>query len=183
MGASSPAQSYTVTINPAVTITKTALVDWTVNLAGYSQTVTATGGTGARTFSVSAGALPGGLTLNSSTGVLSGTPTAAATYSFTLKATDTVGASGTQSYTVTINPAVSISTTSLPSWTQSFAGYSQMIVASGGTGTLTFTGTAPAGLTLNADGTVTGTPGSPGRSPSWLRRRIRSAPTPRRMSS
>ena len=43
-------QSYTVTINPAVTITTTTLANWTAGQAGYSQTISATGGTGAMTF-------------------------------------------------------------------------------------------------------------------------------------
>ena len=72
-------QSYTVTINPAVTITTTTLANWTVNRPGYSQTISATGGTGAKTFATTTGTLPTGLTL-SSAGVLSGTPTAAGSY-------------------------------------------------------------------------------------------------------
>ena len=53
----------------------------------FTQTVTATGGTGSYVFSVSAGSLPAGLTLNAATGVISGTPTTAATSSFTITAT------------------------------------------------------------------------------------------------
>ena len=49
------------------------LADGTVAVP-YNQTVAASGGTGARTFSVSAGALPSGLTLSAGTGAISGTP-------------------------------------------------------------------------------------------------------------
>src|SRR6185369_15435547 len=82
----SGSQSFTVTINAPVTITTATLPDWTVNQAGYNQTISATGGTGARTFAVSAGSLPTGLSL-STAGVLLGTPTAAGSFSFTVTAT------------------------------------------------------------------------------------------------
>src|SRR5437762_2709803 len=86
-----------------VTITTSTLANWDANHAGYSQTVTATGGTGAKTFAVTAGSTPTGLTLSTS-GVLSGTPTAAGSFTFTVTATDTVGGSASQTYTVTIDP-------------------------------------------------------------------------------
>lgn len=68
----------------------------------YSQTLTAGGGIPAYTFAVTAGVLPGGLSLNSSTGVLSGTPSAAGTFSFTVTATDSQPQSGSQAFTVSI---------------------------------------------------------------------------------
>jgi Putative Ig domain/Cohesin domain len=158
----SPSQAYTVTINPAVAITTTALPAWTAGRAGYSQSLAATGGTGTRTFS-SSGTLPTGLTL-SSTGVLSGTPTTAGNYSFTVTATDTVGGTGSQGYTVTVNPAITVTTTSLATWTANLSGYSQTITATGGTGALTFSSSAglPAGLTLSSSGVLSGTPTASG---------------------
>jgi hypothetical protein len=162
-------QSFTVTINPAVVITTTTLPNWTVNVAGYSQTISATGGTGGNTFSAPAASLPTGLTLSSS-GVLSGTPTAAGSYTFTVMATDTVGATATQTYTVVINPAVTINTTTLPAWTVNQPGYGQTITASGGTGTLTFaktSGTLPTGLTFSSSGVLSGTPTAANTSPGF----------------
>jgi hypothetical protein len=155
--------NYTVTINPAVTISTTSLVNWTVNRSGYNQTISATGGTGALAFS-STGTLPIGLTL-SATGVLSGTPSSAGSFSFTLTATDTVGATGSKSYTVVINPAVKITTTTLANWTVNRSGYSQTISATGGTGAKTFatsSGTLPSGLSLNTSGVLAGTPSAAG---------------------
>jgi len=79
-------------------------------------------------------------------------------------ATDTVGATGSQSFTVTINSAVTITTTSLPNGT-TLTPYSQTISATGGTGALTFAtsaGTVPTGLTLSTSGVLSGTPTTAG---------------------
>ncbi|MDV7244480.1 MULTISPECIES: Ig domain-containing protein [Rhodococcus] len=73
----------------ALTITTASLPGGTVSVA-YSQTLTVTGGTGTKTWSVVTGSLPAGLTLNASTGVISGTPTAAGTSNFTVQVVDSV---------------------------------------------------------------------------------------------
>jgi len=82
--------TYLVTINAAVAITTTTLANGDASSA-YSQTINATGGTGSYTFSTTAGTLPAGLTLSTS-GVLSGTPTATGIYTFTVTATDALEA-------------------------------------------------------------------------------------------
>lgn len=71
----------------------------------YSTTLSATGGTGTRTWGV-IGALPTGLTLNPSAGVISGTPTTAGTYSFTIQVQDsgTTQQSDQRQFNLTINP-------------------------------------------------------------------------------
>ena len=70
----------------------------------YAGSVSATGGAGNYAWSVASGTLPAGLTLNSSTGAISGTPSAAGTFTFTVQATDYHSAA-TQTMTVVINPA------------------------------------------------------------------------------
>ncbi|HMY72618.1 MAG TPA: Ig domain-containing protein, partial [Blastocatellia bacterium] len=103
-------RQYSLTINaapcPTITVSPTdpALTAGTAGSA-YSQTFTQTGGAGAINWSVSAGTLPGGLTLNSSTGVLSGSPTTAGTSTFTIRATDINNCIGERQYSLTINPA------------------------------------------------------------------------------
>jgi hypothetical protein len=78
------------------------LQNGTIGVA-YSETITAQGGSGTGyTYALTGGALPTGTSLNSSTGVISGTPTTAGTYSFTIKVTDSLGNVGSQGFSITI---------------------------------------------------------------------------------
>ncbi|MDO7886490.1 putative Ig domain-containing protein [Hymenobacter cheonanensis] len=91
---------------PTITLAPASLPQGTQNVA-YSQTLTASGGTAPYRFAITAGALPNGLTLNLSTGTISGTPTANGTFNFTVTATDASTApgpySGARAYTLTIS--------------------------------------------------------------------------------
>ncbi|HNX49733.1 MAG TPA: putative Ig domain-containing protein, partial [Thermoanaerobaculaceae bacterium] len=88
---------------PAITISPTSLSDGAYGDAYPQQTLTASGGSGPYTFTVSSGTLPPGLQL-STTGVLSGTPTAAGTFDFTVEASEPSGCSGRQAYSITVTP-------------------------------------------------------------------------------
>lgn len=92
--------SATLSVTNPPTISTTSLSSGTVGTA-YSQTLSASGGTSPYTWSVSSGTLPTGLSL-SSAGVLSGTPTAAGTFSFTAMVTDSASATATQSLSVSM---------------------------------------------------------------------------------
>lgn len=70
----------------------------------YSYTVTATGSP-APTFSVSSGALPPGLTLDTTTGAITGTPTTPGTYVFSITADNGTPPTSVVQYSVTIAPA------------------------------------------------------------------------------
>ena len=83
------------------TITTTSLANGTVGTA-YSRTLSATGSTPI-TWSIDTGSLPTGLNL-STAGVISGTPTTAATSNFTVKATNAIG-SGTKALSIVIAPS------------------------------------------------------------------------------
>ena len=67
--------------------------------------VQATDSASGQTLTYSATGLPAGLSVNSSTGLISGTPTTAGTSTVTVTATDTTGASGSASFSWTVNPA------------------------------------------------------------------------------
>ena len=160
------AQPYSITINTAtITLAPPTLPDWTLNQPGYNQIVTTTGGTPPMTFSVMPGSLPTGLHLDTSAGIVSGTPTAAGPFSFTINATDTAGATASHNYSVTINPTVAVSPPNLPNGTVGSA-YNQTVTSSGGTGTTAFTvttGTLPTGLNLDTStGVISGTPTTSG---------------------
>jgi hypothetical protein len=134
----------------------------------YNEPVQATGGTGALTWSIVVGTLPQNLSLNPTTGVISGTPTAAGTSSFTVRVADTAGQVDTQALLILINPATPpiITTTSLDGGTVGLA-YSQTLQATGGTGTFAwslFGGSLPANLALSPAGTISGTPTNTGTS-------------------
>ena len=149
----------------AIKISPAALPDWTVN-SPYSQNLTASGCSGICTWSFT-GSLPPGLSLAILNGSLSGIPTRAGSFGFTVTATDTLGANASQVYTIVINPSPSITTATLANGTVGVA-YSQTIAATGGTPpySLSLTsGTLPAGLTLDrASGEIKGTPGAAGAS-------------------
>jgi hypothetical protein len=85
---------------PTISITPASVPAGVVGTP-YNQTLTATGGAGAPTFSLVVGTLPDGLML-SSAGALTGVPTQAGSSTVTIKATDTNGCMGTQVYTITI---------------------------------------------------------------------------------
>ena len=152
--------TYALTTSaPTITVSPSTLSGATVGVA-TSQSVTASGGTAPYTYAITSGALPAGLTL-SSAGTLSGTPTAAGTFSFTVRGTDANAYSGTRSYSLTVAaPTITLNPTTLTSATVGTAS-SQSVTASGGTAPYTYaisSGALPAGLSLSSSGTLSGTP-------------------------
>jgi len=156
------ARGYTVVIDPCLVVSPDSLPNGTVGTA-YSQQLTGTGGTPPITFAVSFGTLPAGLTL-SPAGLISGTPTAGGISLFTVDASATSGCSTSKDYYIVVNPTgcptITITPTVLPNG-QTGQNYNQSLSASGGAAPYTFTfltGELPAGLTLSAGGTISGTP-------------------------
>jgi len=153
-----------ITINTAPTISTASVPNSRVGVA-YSQILTAIGGATPYTWSIASGTLPDGLSLDSSSGVISGTPTTDGTYTFTAQVTDSEGGAATAELFITINTAPIISTASVPDGGVGVA-YSQALAATGGTTPYTWSiasGTLPDGLLLDSSsGVISGTPTSPG---------------------
>jgi len=158
--------SLTLTVNPGtVTLAPSTIPNAEVGLA-YLTTVVASGGVAPYTYSISVGALPTGIGIAPSTGVISGTPTVAGPVTFTVRAADSESPAVvvTQSYTVTVEPLLTITTTTLPAANIGIA-YSASLVATGGVSPYTWavtTGSLPAGLTLSTTGVISGTPTAAG---------------------
>jgi len=158
--ASSDEKYYSFIINPEIAITTSSLPDWTADFE-YSQQLQSTGGTAPSSWVDKNDDLSGtGLTLSLS-GLLSGTPLAAASISLVVKITDAAGATDEQSLAFEINPAVEITTLSAPDWTAGIP-YSHQLDVTGGTGTISWLdknldleGT---GLALSSGGLLSGTP-------------------------
>ncbi len=137
----------------------------TVGLA-YTTPFSASGGTGPYSWSIVSGTLPAGLTL-SATGAVSGTPTAQGTSVFVLQAQDSIGATGSAVFSITINPAsLTIALSTLPGATVGIP-YSATIPVSGGNAPYLCAqtgGNLPAGLSMSTGCVVSGTPTTAGTS-------------------
>jgi uncharacterized protein YhjY with autotransporter beta-barrel domain len=154
-------KSYQLVVNaPAIAITPATLPNVQAGTAYPSTTLAASGGTAPYAYAITAGTLPAGLSL-SPAGNISGTPTAAGTFSIAVTATDAFGFTGSANYSVTVaSPAISLSPASLPSGTAGTA-YSQPVTADGGIAPYTYNqaGPLPAGLIFDsATGAFSGTP-------------------------
>ncbi|MGD0832773.1 MAG: putative Ig domain-containing protein, partial [Terracidiphilus sp.] len=171
--------SYTVTITDSkgnkgtLNCSITVLPPVSVNCVTFSATqgsaitpvsLTGSGGAGGA-YTYSATGLPPGLTM-SSAGVISGTPTASGTFSYTVTVTDTGGNQGsgrcshssTLTCSISVAPAVSATCLSIDA-VQGSAIVAATLTGSGGTAPYTFTATGlPAGLSISTSGTISGTP-------------------------
>jgi sugar lactone lactonase YvrE len=155
--------------NPTPSLGSLSPTAWTVNQAGFTGTISISGGL-APYGNLTATGLPPGLTasLAGTTITLSGTPTAAGTFSaINVAVQDATGAIANAGFSITINPALALGTLAPAQWTVGQPGYPGAIPVSGGTGPLTLSAQAnlPPGLTATLTGTTvtfTGTPTTAG---------------------
>ncbi len=151
--------------NAPVVISPSTLSPATEGTA-YHVALAAAPGTAPFTFSISAGALPPGITL-SSAGVLDGTSFTPGPYAFTARATDVYGSTGIQAYSLPVScPAISLGPGALPDMVVG-AGYTQSLATSAGRAPIAYSitsGAPPAGLSLSGAGLLSGTPSATGTS-------------------
>jgi hypothetical protein len=152
----------TITITSGLTIASAALPNGVVGTA-YTASETVSGGT--QPYTYSATGLPGGLSINTSTGVISGTPTtatatpAAVTITVTDSTSPTHLTASTTGLTINITTGLTITNTALPNGMVGTA-YTASETGNGGVSPLTYSATGlPAGLSINAtSGAISGTP-------------------------
>ncbi|MBI5767103.1 MAG: putative Ig domain-containing protein [Verrucomicrobia bacterium] len=160
--------AFTLTLNPpasAPTITGATTASGTVG-SNFSFTLTSSGTPAATSYAATG--LPGSLTLNPATGVISGIPTAPATITVQVSATNTVGTGPQRALVITIVPAANapvINSAAVISGRVGDVLTGVAITATNSpTGFAVTGGTLPAGLALNATtGAVTGTPTAVGQ--------------------
>jgi hypothetical protein len=162
---SAAARSYKLKLDPALTISAPALPVATV--ADRFRVQLRAGGGSGKGFAFSASGLPTWLKL-SANGLLSGTPssTTGSPVSFTITVRDSTRATASAAYTLTIDPALTLSPARLPRATVGQL-FSTQMMASGGSGTgFTFTATGlPSWLKLSSTGLLSGTPKTATRTP------------------
>ena len=171
-GVATTTSAVNINIYPALTTTASATtvqnLDILIPMVSFNP-LTATGGTGAYTYYVGVGILPAGITLNPTTGLLSGTPTTIySTSPVTIKVRDSFVVSSTAStINFSVNPTISAVATN--SVSQNYEVGTTIVsfyplVASGGAQPYTYTASTllPAGLSLNSTtGLISGTPTTP----------------------
>jgi hypothetical protein len=166
-GFSSESKAYTLEILP-LQILPESLPPGIVGQQ-YDATIMATPGTQPYNFAVTAGSLPPPLIL-SANGQITGVPSTPGIYKFSVAATNSQSCRGAKDYEIDIKPpppcpALTLQPLTLPPATAGVS-YSQTIIASGGSGSYTYSvcsGSLPAGLQLNrATGVISGTPLMPG---------------------
>ena len=154
------------TLPPALTLTCPASAAQTA--VAYNSVAGATGGTPPYVFTITTGSLPTGLTLNGSTGVITGIPSTVATSTFSINVRDSASVNASQSCSIATSAAVlpAVSVSCPANSAQANVAYNSLLIASGGTRVYTFSisfGGLPPGLTLSAStGAISGTPAGAG---------------------
>ena len=172
-------REFSLTVHPRVLVATETTGPATLG-ASYQQSLSAVMKSGPAatsppssplTWSLVQGQLPPGLTLDPSTGTISGTPTTEGSSSFVVRAALVDGRADTKGLTITVRQPLAIQaptpfvSTGAPTLWEVGVPFTARLGGTGGTSTYTWTladGALPTGLGLTADGTVTGKPSAPG---------------------
>ena len=162
--ASSGTANITVQPPESVTIFTPAILPVGYVGSALSQTMKAGGGTAPYQWTLTAGALPDGLTL-SADGLISGIATSAGSFSFTLQAEDDAGNTDSRAFSAVISDLAVLALPPPPA--VKGVAYAHSLAATGGSPPYAWalvSGALPGGLALNAAGIVTGTAAAVGGS-------------------
>jgi hypothetical protein len=162
----SATKAFAITIASGLTIATAPTLPGGAAGTAYSQTLSAVGGTAPYTWTITAGSLPAGLSLNAATGAIAGTPTSSGPSNFTVQVTDNSSVKASKAFTLNIASSLVITTAAtLPGGSVSVP-YSVTLAASGGTAPYRWTivsGTLPLGINLSSSsGILSGVPQSVG---------------------
>lgn len=153
-------REFTLAVHAALAVTTTDLPPGVVGVA-YDADLEAAGGDGDYTWSVEAGALPGGLALAAGTGAIGGVPEAAGSGTFTVRVESGDGQTAEAELTLAVHDVLAVTTADLPDG-QIGQAYDHTLAAAGGDGSYTWTiaaGALPDGITLDeASGALGGAP-------------------------
>jgi prepilin-type N-terminal cleavage/methylation domain-containing protein len=149
-------QTFTFTIAPAPTV---QAISTQVSEVGIAASLQLVASDGSPSYTWSASGLPAGMTVASTTGLVSGKPTTTGTYSATVTAKDSLGATATGTFSWTVAKAVTVTT---PPTQTSEVGVAASMQAGANNGVTAYSWSAtglPTGLSIgSATGLVTGTP-------------------------
>jgi hypothetical protein len=155
-------ESRTITVNPAIPVFSDSILSSpAIKGFPYSDGVLASE---TSSYSIVSGQLPAGISLNTSTGAVTGTPTTVESRSVTIRATNVTGSADTPSRTIVVNPPAPGFTDSSVSPTATIGvPYSDQVVATEASSYSVFSGSLPDGISLNtSNGVISGTPTVPG---------------------
>ena len=166
-------KDLSITIYPGLSITTASTLPPGQAHMAYNQTLAYSGGHGAVTWSKISGSLPGTITLDPATGTLSGTPSEAGTFNFTVKALDAI-TNVTRDMSIIVGGPV-INTAILPDGEAGVVYVGTTLTASGGVGAYTWSvdssspNNLPSTLVIDpATGTISGTPGTATGGPIFI---------------
>jgi large repetitive protein len=149
----------TVTAPPSISNSSSTLTGGIQGTA-YSASITTTGGAGTLTYSLTVGSLPPGLSLNGSTGTITGTPTGTGTSTFTVQVKDSSTVSpqtSSKQFTITVNQQPSITSANTTTFVSGVAGTFTITTSAVPTAAITESGALPSGVTLTDNGNGTAT--------------------------
>jgi hypothetical protein len=151
----------------------------------YNTTLEAIGGKTPRSWSISTGSLPPGLSLDSASGTISGTPTDVGNFAFTVTVTDSTSLSTSRALAILVVNPLAIATKSLSSGIVG-VNYPVALTATGGVPPYSWKvtqGSLPPGITLGSDGQFSGAPTTPNSQPPAFTVQLSDATSPAQQTS